>query len=453
MSGRARHEGAVGARAQHSRVAKRFTLPLQGFIRSQATTGVVLLVSSAAALLVANSPWAPAYHRLLGRELGVDFGFLILREPLHLWINDAVMTTFFFLVGLEIKQELVAGELADLRRAALPVAAAVGGMAVPAGLFAALNWGRPSAAGWGVPMATDIAFAVGILVLLGKHAPPRLRVFLLAMATVDDIGAIAVIAVFYTSALNWIALAVAGGVLAVILAVRRAGVQAIGVYAALGTALWVALFESGVHATIAGVLLGLLAPARPLREAIGFAEAAGDEIEAHLRPALERGDEDDARRALGRVEIFAAETEAPSERLERRVRPWVNFVVLPLFAFANAGIAVDLAGFAAALGHPAGYGTALGLVAGKPVGVVAAAALVVKTGLAKLPEGVGFRHLAGVGLLAGIGFTVSLFITQLAFPAPATQRLVKLAILGASAVSAVLGTGVLYAACRLGGRR
>ncbi len=364
--------------------------PFQRFFATTAAGGVVLLASTAMALVWANSPWADAYHALWDARVTVGAPPFGVTLSLRHWVNDGLMAVFFFLVGLEIKREVLVGELASRRTAALPVVAAIGGMVVPALLYAAVNTGGPGAAGWGIPMATDIAFALGILALLGDRVPSGLRVFLAALAIADDLGAVLVIGLFYTSALAWTALGGVAAMLAALFGLNRGGVRRPLAYALLGVVLWSFMFASGIHASIAGVLLALTIPARA---------------------------------RIGEVSLLA--------RMEGALQGVVAFGVMPVFALANAGVTLGSA--AAAVGHSSiALGIALGLVLGKPLGIGLASYAAVRGGLAELPTGVTWRHVLGVGWLGGIGFTMSLFIAGLAFTVPATLNTAKLAILAAS---------------------
>jgi Na+:H+ antiporter, NhaA family len=371
---------------------------LQRFLHRESSSGLVLLAATAVALACANSPIADAYHHLWETKLGPSE--LGLRLSLEHWINDGLMVVFFLVIGLEVKRELVLGELRDPRRAALPVVAAVGGMVAPALVYLALAGGGPAARGWGIPMATDIAFVVGCMALLGSRVPHGLRVMLLTLAIADDVGAILVIAIGYASGLDLAALLLGVAGFGVVVALQRLGVRAFGVYVGVGVLIWWAFLRSGVHATVAGVVLGMLTPTRPLF-------AAGE---------------------LGPAAI------SPLAYLEQRLHLWVGFVVMPIFALANAGVPVRVAD----LGDPVALAVATGLVIGKPVGVAGAAWLAVRAGVARLPDGVGWPAITGAGLLAGIGFTMSLFIASLALE-PVLRDVAKVGILGASALAAVGG--------------
>ncbi len=410
--------------------------PLARFLHVEAAGGIVLLVCTAAALAVANSPLDSAYHHLWETELGISLGSHQLRLSLEHWINDGLMAVFFFVVGLEVKRELVVGELRDPRRAALPIFAALGGMVVPAGVYLLLAGAGPAAQGWGIPMATDIAFVVGCMALLGPRVPHGFRVMLLTLAIADDVGAILVIALGYATGVHAAALVLAAAGLAAVLVLQRLGVRSFGVYALLGVGIWLAVLRSGIHATIAGVLLGLVTPARPVVPAATSAALLAD-----WRIAIDPGawDEMEDRPArVGSIVTAARAAISPLEYLEDLLHPWVSFAIMPIFALANAGVAFDVRD----VGHPAAVAVAAGLVVGKPVGVVAASWLAVRAGLARLPDGVRWPALAGAGMLAGIGFTMALFIAGLALPAE-LRAPAKLGILLASAVAAAAGMAVL----------
>ncbi len=413
------------------------------FTRVFASSGVVLMAAAAAALLWANSPFAGSYERILSTPLTVGAGAFVLSKPLLLWINDGLMAIFFFVVGLEIKREILVGELASPAKAALAVAAAAGGMAVPAALYWALNGGGEGAAGWGIPMATDIAFALGVLALLGDRVPLALKVFLTALAIVDDIGAVIVIALFYTDAVAWPALAGAAVVLLALVALNRFGVRDALPYALLGIVLWVFVLESGIHATIAGVLLAFTIPASRRADPAAFAARAREivgEFEREGGPAghLTGGQSD----ALGALESATRDVETPLARLEHTLHPWVAWGVMPLFALANAGLRLE-GDLAAAATSRVALGIALGLLAGKQIGVFGASWLAVRLRIASLPEGVGWGAIWGASLLAGIGFTMSLFIAGLAFADPRLLAQAKLGILAGSLLAGVAGWAAL----------
>jgi NhaA family Na+:H+ antiporter len=373
------------------------------FFRHEAAGGLVLLAAAVAALATSNSPLAWLYDRLLDTPVGVRIGQFALDKPLLLWINDGLMAVFFFLVGLEIKRELLKGELSTFGQAVLPAVAAVGGMGVPALIYAAINADDPVALhGWAIPSATDIAFAVGVLALLGPRIPPSLKVFLLALAILDDLGAILIIALFYTEHLSWLSLLLAGAGSVVLLALNRSGVTRLAPYLLAGAFIWVCVLKSGVHATLAGVVVAIAIPL-----------GAKGESEPSLL-----------------------------EQLEESLHPWVAFGILPLFAFANAG--VSLAGLTPdKLLASVPLGIAAGLLVGKPLGILGATWLAVASGLAPRPEGTTWPQLLGAGLLGGIGFTMSLFIGTLAFADPAFAAQLRLGVLAGSLLSAAAGFLVL----------
>ena len=388
-----------------ARAPKRALSALQDFLHDEAAGGIVLVVGALVAVVWANSPVSESYTNFWGQYLTLGWGPTALTENLQHWVNDGLMVVFFFVVGLEIKRELAIGELQDARAAALPAAAALGGVVVPALIFVALTSGD-AGAGWGIPMATDIAFAVGVLALLGDRVPTGAKLLLLSAAIVDDIIAITVIALFYTESVSlaWLGGAVAG--LAVVVVLRRLGVNAIWPYVLVGSVVWVATLESGVHATIAGVALGLLTPA---------GEVGGRNV---------------------------------LTTLEHRLHPWSAFVVVPLFALANAGVGFGGGLLGEALSTAMPWAIALGLVIGKIVGISAAVWLTVRTGLGRLPHGVGPLHVVAVAAVAGIGFTVSLFIADLAYDDPALTETAKVGIFVGSLLAAAIGSTLMIAAGR-----
>ena len=420
---------------------------LEWFIHSEVAGSVILLACTVAALAWANSPWADAYDRLAHTKIAIGVGASTFVLSLQHWINDGLMTVFFFVVGLEIKRELTVGHLASLRRATLPVAAAAGGMALPAALYAWLNAGGPGAPGWGVPMATDIAFALGVMALLGTRVPVGLKVFLTALAIADDLGAVLVIALFYTEQIRWEALAVAAVLLVLIaLAIRRDVRQPI-LYAILLLAVWLAVFTSGVHSTVAGILVAMLVPVRPRLAAAEFLARASAALDALRASELTRdsvlgnaGQLD----ALVTLDDAATDMRPPGLTLERFLHPVQAFVILPLFALFNAGVSLGGRGLAV-LSEPVALGVIVGLLAGKLVGVFLLSWVAVRTGYAGLPEGVTWPQVAGVGLLAGVGFTMSLFVGELAFGAGPMLDAAKVGILLASLTAGVSGYLLLRA--------
>lgn len=416
--------------------------PFQSFLHAESAAGILLLASTVAALVWANSPWAEAYvmFRRLPVTLGV--GDFVLTEPLVLWINDGLMAMFFFVIGLEIKREVLVGELSSLRQAALPLAAALGGSILPALLYTAFNAGTESAKGWGIPMATDIAFSLGVLSLLGARVPLALKVFLVALAIGDDLGAVLIIAFFYTSTISWASLAVGGAFMAALIGANILGVRHPLVYGLLGIGgLWLAFFLSGVHPTIAGVLAALTIPAQTRlsgEEFITRSRALLEKFQRTMRPGRSPLANPDRQAVARRLQQAAREVGTPLQRLEHALHPWVTAVVLPVFALANAGVAIE-GGALATLLHPVALGIAAGLVIGKPVGVTLASWVTIRLGLATMPSGLTWRHIIGTGFLAGIGFTMSLFIEGLAFGKTPLDAPAKIGILAASAVAGLIG--------------
>ncbi len=412
----------------------RLLSPAQALIKTESASGVLLIAAAVLAFAWANSPWAGSYFAMLEVKVGIGVGIRQLEESLSHWVNDLLMAIFFFLIGLEIKREVLIGELAGWRRAALPIAAALGGMVVPALIYVGVNFGEPGLRGWGVPMATDIAFALGVLALLGERVSPALKVFLLALAIVDDLGAVLVIALFYTGQLSAGPMLLAALVLAAAFAYGRfGGARALG-FALLGLALWYCMLRSGAHATIAGVLLAL---AVPLRHRL-----SAEQLQQELRPLTAHGGAfEQVEVVIEHLEGVLARAHSPLHSIEHALAPWVAFLIMPVFAFCNAGVALG--------GNPAGLvgtisiGAGLGLLIGKPVGVAGCAWLAVKAGVARLPEGVGWPGVIGVGLLAGIGFTMSLFIADLAFGVGPELDQAKIGVLAASLIAGLLGLGFL----------
>ena len=374
------------------------------FLHTASSSGIVLLAATATALVLANSPWAGGVRAFWDTPLTIGAGDLTLSYPLWYWVNDGLMTLFFFVIGLEIKRELVHGELSDGRKVVLPVLAAIGGAAVPAALFLLTLGGAAGREAWAVPMATDIAFVVGVLALLGPRVPSGLKVFLLSLAIVDDIIAVLVIAVFYSSdpSLDWLAAALAGFAAMVLL--QRGGVRAVGVYALVGVAIWVCALKSGIHPTVAGVALGLMTPA-----AAWIARSHLSESMAHTARSLAASDVAGQRACIDHLLTVARESVSPLVRLERALHPWVAFGIMPVFALANAGVALR----PESLATPLALSIALGLVLGKTLGIGAAAFVGVRMGIARLPTGVTWPVVLAGALLAGIGFTMSLFIASL----------------------------------------
>jgi NhaA family Na+:H+ antiporter len=441
-------------------VPRRFVRPFQRFMHAEAGGAVFMLAAAIAALVWANSPWYHAQETLWETDLSIHLGGLAhLDLTLVEWVNDALMAIFFFVVGLEIKRELVHGELRDPKKAALPAIAALGGMLFPAGIFMLLNAGGAGFDGWGVPMATDIAFAVAVVSLVGSRVPPAAKVFLLTLAIADDIGAIVVIAVFYTSDLSLGWLGIAAATLVVAEVCKRNHVRALPVYIALALFAWFAFHETGVHATLAGVILGLLTPAWPFYNPDNFSEdmssliahgTALDAIESDLElaPSRPEYDEyyDEATSRLSEMERLVAETQSPLDRLEGKLHLWVAFAIVPLFAFANAGVRLSDEALDGLASNRVVLGIVAGLVVGKTVGVFSFTLLGQKLGLGTLPAGVTRRTVFGLAMTAGVGFTVALFIAGLAYdPGSLTTDSAKIGILGGSLIAGILGYGFLRA--------
>ena len=424
--------------------------PVQRFMHEEASSGIVLFVAAVVALIWANSPWYHVYDELLKTPITIGFDHWAIDETLHHWVDDGLMAVFFFVVGLEIKRAVIVGELSSVRRAALPIFAALGGMIVPALIYVAFNAEGEASRGWGVPMATDIAFSLGVLSLLRTRAPLPLKVFLAAFAIIDDIGAVIVIAVFYTGDIAWGNLGIGAIFLAVLVVVGRLGIRHPLVYAVLGAAVWLAFLYSGVHATVAGVLVAATIPIRVRVDPAGFL-ARGRDLLLVFERSGEYGHEDETsseqRAILKELEDTAQEMQSPLQRFENALHPWVAFVIMPLFALSNAGVKIE-GDFFAALTHPVTIGIVLGLVIGKQVGVTLFSWAAVRFGFAALPYGVTWLQFYGVALLGGIGFTMSLFITNLAFTTQALSTEAKIGILLGSAISGVIGYLVLLRAGR-----
>jgi Na+:H+ antiporter, NhaA family len=415
----------------------RLLSPVQEFIRTESSSGVVLIGAALIAFAWANSPWAGQYFAILEIPVGIGFGAWSLEKGLLLWVNDLLMAVFFFLVGLEIKRECLVGELAGWRRASLPAVGALGGMVVPALIYVAFNPSGPALRGWGVPMATDIAFALGVLALLGDRVSLSLKVFLLALAIVDDLGAVLVIALFYSENISVGALLLSFLFWAGALAYGRFGGGKPLVFALIGLVTWYFMLKSGVHATIAGVLMAL---AVPLRHRL-----SPQQLQHELRPLTTRGgDLEQIEVMIEHIDAVLERARSPLHKMEHALAPYVAFLIMPVFAFFNAGVAVG--GRDTELLSTVSIGAFLGLLLGKPIGVVGFVALAVKIRLTRLSAGISWRGLIGVGLLAGIGFTMSLFIASLAFPDVATLNQAKTGVLSASVIAALLGLGFLHAA-------
>ncbi len=434
----------IGPRAPIDRILS----PFQEFLHRQTSGGIILFGCTVLALLWANSPWSSVYFNTWQSKLTIGIGPYELSKPLLLWINDGLMAIFFFVVGLEIKREILIGELTSVRKATLPIAAAIGGMVVPAGLYAVFNVGGDGSHGWGIPMATDIAFSLGVLQLLGKRAPLSLKIFLTAFAIVDDIGAVLVIAIFYTAKVSLGALLVSGIMLAAAIALNTMGVRRPVVYGLVGAVLWIAILKSGVHATVAGVLLAMAIPARTRIAEAQFLENGRQLLNGFEEAGpldIERGLNSDRHGVLNSLQDLTEGVQTPLSRLEDELHPWVTFTVLPIFAFANAGVSLA-GGGVAALGSSVSLGIIVGLVVGKLIGVSLFSWLAIRLNLASMPVGVTWRHVIGVAFLGGIGFTMSLFVANLAFGESQLLEISKIGILAGSLIAGIAGWTILRTA-------
>lgn len=429
--------------APWERTFEKIISPLEEFIRNQTSGGIVLMLATVVALIIANAPLADAYQRLLHTPISIGVGGWGLNMDLHHWINDGLMVLFFFLVGLEIKREILVGELASPRQAALPIVAAMGGMVTPALIYWFINPEGVASRGWGIPMATDIAFAVGVLALLGERVPKSLLMFLVALAIVDDLGAVLVIALFYTSSLSHEALWFAAAVFVVLVVFNRFGVRRAWPYFIAGVVLWLAMLTSGIHATLAGILVAAAIPARPIYKPPHFSlrmrrllhqfDASHQSGVAILANAEQRSIVQTLDNA-----VYAVST--PLQRLEHAFHVPVALLVIPIFALANAGVVIEFDKLGELVGHPITLGVMLGLVIGKVVGIAGFSWFAIRLGLAVLPAGTSFRQLIGVGIIGGIGFTMSIFVTELAFAGmPEQLVMAKMGVLLASLVAGTTG--------------
>ncbi|NLC00995.1 MAG: Na+/H+ antiporter NhaA [Pseudomonas formosensis] len=444
-----RHAGQPLSRAQL--ITQRAIATVERFMHIQASSGIVLLVTAAIALIWANSPFASSYHHLWHIPLSIGLGDLTFSQPLHFWINDVLMTVFFLVVGMEVKREIHEGSLRNPRQALLPIAAAFGGVLFPALIYVALNPGSPGLQGWAVPTATDIAFAVGLLALLGRSIPSSVRIFLLALAIIDDIVAILIIALFYSEGLDATGFLVAGVGVLMVLGLQQMGIGSAFAYVLPGIVLWTGMLMTGAHPTPAGVVLGMMTPVVPVRlherpldmltriagELTGRGSSSSKDLEqmnAHLRSLR-----------LAQREILP-----PVVRVQHALHPWVAFLVMPIFALANAGVTLDGIDLSANGAHGIMLGVIAGLVLGKPLGIVGMSWLMVRLRLCSLPEGAGWAGIWVVGLFAGVGFTMSIFISLLAFIDPNLLGAAKVGVLAASVIASVLGliAGFVLIRCR-----
>jgi NhaA family Na+:H+ antiporter len=423
-------------------LAARTLSAIERFLHIEAVSGLVLLLAAAIALLWANSPAAASYEALWHAPLSFGVGSYVVSQSLHFWINDALMTVFFLVVGMEIRREIHEGALSNVRLAALPLAAAVGGVVVPALIYLGINSGGVPREGWAVPTATDIAFAVGVLALLGRSVPGSVRVFLLALAIIDDIVAVLIIAMFYSGGLDYSGLLIAAAGLLMVMAMRAIGIGLAWAYVVPGAILWLGLLKTGAHPTLAGVVLGLMTPVLPGRahqSPLDVAARAVGDIRTHAR--VDVPDPHALVAPLKELRLAQREVLPPVIRVQMALHPWVAYIVMPLFALANAGVTLD--GIDLSLNGSRGVmlGVTMALVLGKPLGVVFASWLVVRAGWCRLPPGVSWSAVLLVGLLAGIGFTMSIFIASLAFADANLLSAAKLGVLLASLVAAILGLG------------
>jgi NhaA family Na+:H+ antiporter len=412
--------------------------PLERFLRIEASSGILLLVAAAAALGLANSPWTESYSSIWHTPVGVRLGAFTFERSLEWVVNDGLMVIFFFVVGMEIRRELHHGELSEWRRAALPAAAAVGGMLAPAAIYLALAGAPATRSGWGVPMATDIAFAVGILTLLGKRVPAALRVLLLALAVIDDLGALVVIALFYSQGVSMSGLVVTALGFGGVFAMQWLGVRAKAAYLIPSVVAWAGLTVAGIHPTIAGVVIGLVTPVRAWLGPDGFVVGVQMELEHLVHAAPSALSSHELAQTLDHIDVARREAMSPAESLIETLHPWVAYGIMPLFALANAGVTISAEPFAASSWSIV-MAVALGLLVGKPVGILLAIWGTLRVGLGVLPTGMTLRHLVVLGVVAGVGFTMALFIAQLAFADPQQLAAAKLGVLSASGGAAVLG--------------
>jgi NhaA family Na+:H+ antiporter len=432
FSKHARVLGEREMRAEHSPLARKVLLPAHQYIHDEAVGAGALVVMALVALVWANSPWSESYFALWHTPVRVGIGQFMLEKDLSHWVNDGLMVLFFLTVTLEIKREFVHGVLSQFRTGAIPVLAAVGGMVAPVIIFLSITAGTPAAGGWAIPMATDIAFAVGAIALLGDRVPRPLKIILLTYAVVDDIGSILVIALYFTSNLSWLAALIALALLSVMFTALKTGLRSVGIYLLLGIGFWLAMLHTGVHATIAGILIALITPPGHKISPRIFAAKVRQRAQ-QIPEAARRGDDETVELTLGQ------QTEAPLDRIQRLVHPWVTFLILPLFALANAGVRISGEVAVEAIYNPLTLGIFFGLVFGKVIGTFSLPWLGARLGLLSLPRDVNWLHLIGIGMLGGVGFTVALFIANLSFDEELQIIHARLGILSASIVAAIAG--------------
>ncbi|HLP54773.1 MAG TPA: Na+/H+ antiporter NhaA [Fluviicola sp.] len=418
--------------------------PFHKFIQQEYTGGIVLFISVVIALVWANSAWSDSYHSLWETPFSVSFAGNTLDHPLHIWINDGLMALFFFVIGLELKREFMVGELSTAKKAALPMVAAFGGMIVPAMIYLLINLNEPTQKGWGIPMATDIAFALALLSLAGKRIPLSVKVFLSALAVADDLGAVLVIAFFYTSHISFVPLLIGFGFLLVLALGNYMGVRNMAFYLVIGIIVWIGFLFSGVHATIAGVLVAFLIPARTKIDEKEYVRKTRRHIDAFENAIPLKGDltTEEQHEIIQNIKGLCKDAETPLQKLENNLHPWVSFVIMPLFALANAGMVINR-DFFASLANPVSIGVIAGLIVGKFVGVFSFTWLMIRFKIAELPDKANWVHIIGVSILAGVGFTMSLFVTGLAFDDVKIVDQSKYGILGASLFCGLIGLWVL----------
>ena len=441
--------GATPGRYPLEKTFRKVLSPIEEFVHKETSSGILLMVCAITAIMIANSPLFPLYDKILHTKVTIGGGPYSLTYTLHHWINDGLMVLFFFIVGLEVKREILIGELSNFRQALLPISAAIGGMMVPAAFYLFFNNTGEAALGWGIPMATDIAFALGVIALLGKRIPKPVIPFLLALAIVDDLGAVLIIAVFYTETIHMGALLAAAVCFALLIAFNLAGIRRPLPYVLFGVLLWLAMLKSGVHATLAGVLTALIIPARSSCDSTLFAERMTvltrdfiDQINPHSNrnPQFNILRNSRKQQILNAYEDSIHRMESPLQRMENSLHVWVSFFIVPVFALANAGIPIEFGALGTILQHPVTLGVIFGLVGGKLIGILGFSWIITASGFGKLPEGMKFKHVTGVAMLAGIGFTMSIFIGSLGFEdQPELLLNAKIGIVAASLIAGVAG--------------
>ena len=429
--------------------------PLEDFIHRQTTSAILLMLCAVAALYLANSQWSEAYYHILTLPFTIGFSGFELSKSLHHWINDGLMALFFFVIGLELKREILVGELADMKKAMLPIIAAIGGMVVPVLIYISFNPEGHTFDGWGIPMATDIAFALGTLALLGNRIPKNLLTFLVALAIVDDLGAVIVIAVFYTETINISALTLAAAMLILLISLNLGGIRRPLPYVLLGIILWIAMLKSGVHATLAGIFLAFTIPMRPKYDPVRFLNHINgmvDKIKQAYKHEKNIVKNDELRARVHALEEGVHLVQAPAQLMERTMHLPSAYLIIPIFSLANAGIPIDLNSFSATLTHPVTLGIAAGLIFGKLFGIAGCSWLAIKLGATSLPSGVNFKHIVGASLMGGIGFTMSIFIAELGFAhSPQDLLMAKTGVLFASLLAGISGFIWLYLTSKKGG--